>query len=199
MNDTLLRMPEYWTAKLLQSLGSQGILDLELRGEDLDRLLAAGPPIMLSTDFEQRARAAMIDAQRKRQELSPTLALGMRVARSRVQAGLSLTEVAGRIGISVRLLEALEAGLLPTRQLLHNLPPKVAAQLLATIDLAVHEFTGRLVDLAAAGRQVSMSTASRVPDHQPRREAAALVAEVADYVATLERIVRSDKTLESEL
>jgi hypothetical protein len=191
MSETRFSNLEKHIDELLCELGSKGILDLELDEDDLGRLLAAAPPVLLSASFNQRVQAAVADAQSEREKRDPAIALGAAVGRARIQAGLGLAETAGQIGVSSRLLEALEAGQLSARQIMRNFPPAVATQLLASIRLAVDEFTIRLMDLAATGGKVPMAVSARTTDHRRQQDTAALVIEVADYTATLQRMAQS--------
>ncbi len=191
MGKTLFSDPDKYVDSLLRELGNRGMLDTELNEDDLDLLLAAAPPVSLSTGFDQRARTAIADAQSGREKRNPAVALGTVVARARSQAGLELAEAAGKAGVSAKLLEALEIGQLSARQILRNFPPAVAVQLLAAVELAVHEFTSRLMDLAATGGRVPMTVATRTTNHRRQRDTAALVMKVADYVAVLQRMAQS--------
>ena len=191
MGETRFSNLEKYIDELLCELGSKGILDLELDEGDLDRLLAAAPQVLLSVSFNQRAQAAMADAQSEREKRDPAITLGAAVGRARIQAGLGLAETAGQVGVSSRSLEALEVGQLSARQIMRNFPPAVATQLLASIRLAVDEFTRRLMDLAATGGKVPMAVSARTTDHRRQQDTAALIMEVADYVATLQRMAQS--------
>lgn len=191
MGETLFSGPDKCIDRLLRELGSRGMLDMELNEGDLDLLLAAAPPVSLSAGFDQRAQAAMADAQGRREKRDPAIALGAVVGRARIQVGLGLAEMAGQIGVSSRLLEALEVGQLSARQIMRNFPPAVATQLLASIRLAVDEFTRRLMDLAATDGKVPMAVSARTTDHRRQQDTAALVMEVADYMAALQRMAQS--------
>lgn len=191
MGETRFSSLEKYIHRLLCELGSNGMLDMELHEDDLNRLLAAAPPVLLSASFNQRAQTSMADAQSEREKRDPAIALGAVVSRARTQAGLGLAETAGQVGVSSRLLEALEVGELSARQIMRNFPPAAAMQLLASIRLAVDDFTRRLMDLAATGGKVPMGVSARTTGHRRQQDTAAVVMETADYVAALQHMTQS--------
>jgi transcriptional regulator with XRE-family HTH domain len=180
--------------KLLHKLGGQGVLDIELNEEDLDRLLAAAPRVSLSISFSKRAQAAMTDAQNRRERRDPAIGLGRAVGRARSRTGLGLAELADQARVSVRSLEALEAGQLSVGQILRHFPPAAVTQMLEAIGLAIDEFTDWLMDLAAVGRRPPMAIAARTTDRQQHRDTANLVIEVTDYIAVVRRMAQSKKS-----
>jgi DNA-binding transcriptional regulator YiaG len=178
-------------SELLDRLGQYGILDTALTDEDLGRLITAAPKVSLSARFTERAQAAIADACSKRERRHPALTLGTTIGQARIQSGLSQPELANQIGVPALVLEALEEGRLSVRQILRSFSPSVAVRLLTTIRLSVKEFTDRVMDLAASGNRATVSISARVPGRQSRQDTTTLIAEVAEYATTIERLAES--------
>ena len=196
MSKTLPNDFEKGVDRLLYELASHGTLDAELTEEDFKRLLAATSQVSLSANFYRRAQVAISDAQSERERRNPALALGIAVSQARSRSGLELPELAGRIGISARLVEALEIGRLSIRQILRSFPPAIVTEMLAAIRLPVDEFTGCLMDLATVDRKSPTAVAARTADRQQHRDTANLIIEVSEYVAAVQHVARSRESRE---
>lgn len=177
--------------ELLSDLGRQGLLDIELSDVDLDWYLATIPAVPVSDAFIQRALGAMREAQTKREERNPAIALGSLVSRARQRAGLEIEEVSSTVGISAKLLEALELGQLSARQILRLFPPELAVRLLLAINIAVNSFSDQLKELGDTAKKTFGPSSSKLA-YQRNQEELTLTMDIAKYVKTIERIVRNE-------
>lgn len=190
MNELSLSDLEARVDELLDTLAQSGLLDTELKDADLDQFLATTSKVPISNAFMQRALKAMSEAQAKREELNPAVALGFLVSQARHEANLKVEEVSGLVGVSTKLLEALEQGQLSARQIIRTFPPDLIVRLLSIIGLAVNTFTDRLLNLRA-GTEIFSPTSSKLA-YQRSQEDPSLTMDMAKYVATIEQIVRSE-------
>lgn len=190
MNELPFSDSEARIDELLGILAQRGLLDTELKDSDLDQLLATTSKVPVSNAFTQRALKAMSEAQAKREELNPAIALGCLIAQARHQANLEIKEVSGLVGISSKLLEAIELGQLSARQIIRAFPPDLIVRLLSIIGLAVNTFTDRLMNLRV-GPEVFSPTSSKLA-YQRNQEDPSLTIDMAKYVATIEQITRSE-------
>lgn len=174
--------------ELLSWLGRRGILDTEL-SDDFEEVMENAPSVLLSTNFAERAIAAMTKAQNEREQRNPAIAFGASIARSRRGAGVALRDLGANLGIAEGTFETLEAGQLSVRQIMAVLPSSIAARFLAQIKFSIEEFSNLLLDLAASGG-MPYATA-KVTRRESKTDSGALLMDVMEYIKAVETSVRS--------
>jgi len=110
------------------------------------------------------------------------------VARQRV--GIELEEIGREVLVDNSTLEALETGKLKANQIAHNFPAPAMLRMLRRLQIKVADFTKVFMDMVESSSGVNGYTEVQTAYRKHTADDVSSVAEVADYVAQLERLDR---------
>jgi hypothetical protein len=176
--------------KLLLNLGKQGVLYENLTNEDIEAILVNASSVPMSEMFQQRALAAMRDAQTKSASTLSSIELGTQIMQARQQAELDMSKISQEISVPVKVMEALETGQLNVGKIMHNFPVATMLRLLHTLQIRVHDFTKTLMDIAENTGASSGFAETQAAYRKHTSDDVNVLVEVTDYVAHLERLDR---------
>jgi DNA-binding XRE family transcriptional regulator len=178
--------------KLLHQLGTQGLLFEDLADEDIETMLANASSVFMSEAFQNRARIAMRDAQKKRVSAAASNALGMYFLRAREQMPLDLEQVAKEVGVDVAAIVVLEMGQLKPNQIMHNFPAATMLRLLRKLQIQVIDFTKIFMELVENTGSVSSFAEVQTAHRKHTPDDAGSLVEATDYIARIERLDRGN-------
>jgi hypothetical protein len=188
MSEQFIHDSESLIDRLLHDLGQKGDFDT-FDDSTLDSFMTEVQSIRVSEQFRARALAAMVEAQQKREQHSPALALGMLVAQARQRIGQDINVVAQEVGMPEDTLYEFEQGMLSLREIIMHIPVTTAARLIAQLNIARHQFSHLLLKLAEGGT-AARPVAARIIDRR-RPSSPGSIEQVANYIAAIEQLLQS--------
>jgi len=177
---------------LLSNLGNMGDLYDSLTEVDIEALLSKTSPESMSKTFKERAFAAMREAQAKREIAISANELGNELMLLRREAGLEVKELSRAIGVNPSVIEALEAGELNPRQIMHNFPVSIMRSLLEKLQYQIKDFVGRLLEMTENVNSRSGFSETQAAFRKHTQTNTDLLIEVTEYIAQLETLGNQD-------
>lgn len=174
---------------LLIEMSANNTLDVDLTDVEIDLLLMNTPSLNRAEQLTAQAVLKMQAAQHKREQRLPSFALGQYLASARLSAGLTVPQVAKEASISTNELETLESGIWSIDQIIQKLPSNVMVRILATIRLAVQDFSDELTEVAnKSSLKLSQSTAYARSSQSSGTNSVRLIESLADYISELQQL-----------
>ncbi|MBZ0283721.1 MAG: helix-turn-helix domain-containing protein [Anaerolineae bacterium] len=175
--------------QLLAKMSANNTLDAALTDDDIELLLTHTQSENRAAQLAPQAVLKMQAAQRKREQRLPTFGLGQYLANARLATGLTVSQVAEEASISISELETLENGIWSIDQIIQKFPSKLMVRILATIQLAIQDFSDELVEFANKASLKANQSAAYARSHQSlNTNARSLIEAVAEYTNELHRL-----------